>query len=388
MAIDSTENFYNQLILRIEKFTSSAWWKIKLILSLTFLSLFFASPQFSSFEKTFNEIKSWQAFNQQKEHPFTPLNFSEGSNAAKRTFRLTVPVLAKFFHLNDYGVIAVEWILNVLFIGFSLLLFEKISIDKTLALLGTIGLTFIYNGHAGFTDNNAWFDVFAYLFLLLAMYYSNGFLIFILIFLAAWTDERAVFGSMMVFLWWKFNETKTTEFSFRSFFKVEIKSSMVILALLFYAIGRFLLMKFGNLSIPFKEVGLDVLFNATGAMGLGLWSALEGFWILIIFSLIFLFTQNKFSVAFSLIGMMALIMLAAFSVHDITKSAGYIFPVIFITVSILAEKISKIDLRKILFMCAVVCFLFPSYYYASHDHIAVWYKPVFIKVFYVFINQL
>lgn len=388
MSVVTLSEIYENIIGQIEKFTASRYWKIKSVLLLTFLSLCFASPQFGGYEKTFTEIKGWQAYNQQKEHPFTPLDFNGASNAAKRTFRLTVPVLAKIFNLSDYGVIAVEWILNVLFIGFSLLLFEKILNDKTLALLGTIGLTFIYNGHSGFTDNNAWFDVFAYLFLLLAMFYSNSILIFIFIFFAAWTDERAIFGSLLVFLWWKFNETKATEFSFRTFFKVEIKSSMVILALLFYTIGRFLLMKFSNLSIPFKEVGLDVLFNATGAMGLGLWSALEGFWLLIIVCLIFLITQNKFSVAFSLIGMLAVIMLAAFSVHDITKSAGYIFPIIFITVSILAEKFSQIDLGKILLMCAVVCFLFPSYYYASHDHIAVWYKPVFVKMFDVLINQL
>lgn len=384
----SLSGIYEYSIRRIEQFTSTPHWRIKFVVSLTILSLVLATPQFSGYKKTFSEIKGWQAFNQQKEHPFTPLNFSGGSNAAKRTFRLTVPVLAKIFRLNDYAVIVIEWLLNILFLFFSILLFEKITKDKTLALLGTIGLTFIYNGHAGFTDNNAWFDVFAYLFLLLAMFYSNAFLIFILIFFAAWTDERAIFGSLLVFFWWKLNETKVSEFSFPSFFKFEIKSSMVILALVVYSIGRFLLMKYGNLSIPFKEVGLDVLFNSTGAIGLGLWSALEGFWLLIIVCLIFLFTQKKYSVAFSLIGLMTLIMLVAFSVHDITKSAGYIFPVIFISVSILTEKFSQIDLRKILLLCAAVCFLFPSYYYASHDHIAVWYKPFFVKAFEIFKSHI
>ncbi len=387
MSVLSISTIYENIIGRIEKFTDTDNWKIKSVVCLTFLSVLLASPQFSGYEKTFSEIKGWQAFNQQKQHPLTPLHFSEGSNAAKRTFRLTVPVISKFFHLNNYTVIVFEWILNVVFLFFALLLFEKITRDKVIALLGLVGLTFIYNGHSGFTDNNAWFDVFAYLFFVLAMFYTNAILIFIFIFFAAWTDERAILGSILIFLWWKFNETKVSGFSFSSLLKIEKKSAVVILALLFYSIGRFLLMKYGSLSIPFKEVGVDVLLSATGAMGLGLWSALEGFWLLIIVCMIFLFTQKKYWTAFSLIGMMAVIMLAAFSVHDITKSAGYIFPVIFIAVSILAEKISQVDLRKILLLCALVCFLFPSYYYASHDHIAVWYKPVFVKAFDIFINQ-
>ena len=82
--------------------------------------------------------------------------------------------------------------------------------------------------------------------------------------------------------------------------------------------------------------------------------------------------------------MMFVLLLIAFSVEDITRSAGYMFPVIFISIAVLVEKISQIEMRKILFVCALVCFLFPSYYYASHDHIAVWYKPVFIKAFGLF----
>lgn len=379
MSVVSLSIVYENIIRRIEKFTSSKYWKIKSVLTLTFLSLFFASPQFSGYEKTFKEIKGWQAFHQQNEQPLTPLDFNGASNAAKRTFRLTVPILAFVFHLNDYSILAIEWLVNILFLYFCILLFENISNDRSIALLGAIGLTFIYNGHAGFTDNNAWFDIVAYLFLLLAMLYSNVFLIFIFTFLASWTDERAVVASLLIFLWWKFNEIKAIDFSFASYFKFEKKSSAVILALLFYGGGRYLLTMYFGLQTPAKGIGLEVLMNATDALGLGLWSALEGFWLLLIVCYIFLFRQKKYVVALSISLVIAVIMLIAYSVEDITKSAGYMFPVIFIAVAILFETISKIDLRRLLLLCAIVCFLFPSYYYASHNHIAVWYKPVFIK---------
>jgi len=379
MSVVSLSTVYENIIGRIEKITASRNWKIKSVLTLTFLSLFFASPQFSGYEKTFKEIKGWQAFHQQSEQPLTPLDFNGASNAAKRTFRLTVPMLAFVFHLNDYAILAIEWLANILYLYFCILLFEKITNDRSIALLGAIGLTFIYNGHAGFTDNNAWFDIVAYLFLLLAMLYSNVFLIFIFTFFAAWTDERAVVASLLIFLWWKFNEIKATDFSFASYFKFEKKSSIVLLALLFYGFGRFLLTNYFGLQTPAKGIGLEVLMNATDSLGLGLWSALEGFWLLLIVCCIFLFRQKKYVVALSISLMIAVIMLIAYSVEDITKSAGYMFPVIFIAVAILFETISKIDLRRLLLLCAIVCFLFPSYYYASHNHIAVWYKPVFIK---------
>ncbi len=379
MSVISLSRIYENIIGRIEKFTATRNWRIISVLALTFLSLCFASPQFSGYEKTFKEVKGWQAFNQQKEHPFTPLDFNGASNAAKRTFRLTVPLLAYVLHLNDYAILVIEWLVNILFLYFSILLIERITNDRTLALLGTIGLTFIYNGHAGFTDNNAWFDIVAYLFLLLAMLYSNVLLIFTFTFLASWTDERAVFTSQLIFLWWKFNEVKTTDFSFASFFRVEKKSSAVLLAVLFYALGRYLLYEYFNLHTSNKNIGLEVLMNATDAMGLGLWSALEGFWLLLILCFIHLLKQRKYAVVLSMGAMMVVIMLIAYSVEDITKSAGYMFPVIFISVAILFEKNSINDLRKLLLLCAGVCFIFPSYYYASHDHIAVWYKPVFIK---------
>ena len=379
MMLENFENIYKIVFNKTEKYTSSRYWRIKFVMSLTLLSLFFSSPQFSGYEKTFEEIKGWQAFHQQREQPLTPLDFNGASNAAKRTFRLTVPMLAFAFHLNDYAILALEWLVNILFLYFCILLFEKITNDRSIALLGAIGLTFIYNGHAGFTDNNAWFDIVAYLFLLLAMLYSNVFLIFIFTFLAAWTDERAVVASLLIFLWWKFNEIKAADFSFAAYFKFEKKSSAVLLALLFYGFGRFLLTNYFGLQTPAKGIGLEVLMNATDAMGLGLWSALEGFWLLLIVCCIFLFRQKKYVVALSISLMIAVIMLIAYSVEDITKSAGYMFPVIFIAVAILFETISKIDLRRLLLLCAIVCFLFPSYYYASHNHIAVWYKPVFIK---------
>ncbi len=384
MSVVSLSTVYENIIERIEKFTVSRNWKIKSVLTLTFLSLFFASPQFRGYEKTFKEIKGWQAFHQQREHPFTALNFNEASNAAKRTFRLTVPILAFAFHLNDYAIIVFEWLVNILLIYFSLLLFEKITKDKTLALFGTIGFTFIYIGHSGFTDNNAWFDVVAYLFLLLAMLYSNIFLIFIFTFLAAWTDERAVVASFLIFLWWKFNEIKTNDFSFSSFFKLEKKSSTVLFALICYSIIRFLLSKVFDLHTPDKGIGVEVLMNSIHAFPLGLFSALEGFWLLLIVCFVVLLKQKKYSVILSLAAMMFVLLLIAFSVEDITRSAGYMFPVIFISIAVLVEKISQIEMRKILFVCALVCFLFPSYYYASHDHIAVWYKPVFIKAFGLF----
>ncbi|MEI7801648.1 MAG: hypothetical protein WCI97_03270 [Bacteroidota bacterium] len=379
MSVVSLSTIYENIIARIEKFTSSRNWKIKSVLALTFLSLCLATPQIGGYEKTFSEIKGWQAFNQQKEHPFTPLDFNGASNAAKRTFRLTVPLLAFVFHLNDYAVLVIEWLVNILLLYCSLLLFEKISNDKALTLIGAIGFAFIYNGHAGFNDNNAWFDVVAYLFLLLAMLYSNVFLIFTFTFLAAWTDERAVVASLLIFLWWKFNEIKTTDFSFSSFFRFEKKSSAVLLSLICYSAIRISLGKYFGLHTPDKGIGFEVFMNATDVMGLGLWTALEGFWLLLVIFFVVLLKQKRYTVTLSMAAMTTVIMLIAFSVEDITKSAGYMFPIIFIAVAVLADKFSRIDLRKILLACALVCFLFPSYYLAHADHRALWYEPVFVK---------
>ena len=386
MPIGSLSDIYEGVINLLEKFTSTKYWKVKAVLMLSLLSFLLASGQFRDFDHTFKTIDGWKAFEQKKENLFSQPQFAEASNAAKKTFRLTVPLIAKIFHLNNYAILICGWILNILFLFYSIVLIEKISSDKILALLTGIGLTFIYNGHAGFTDNNAWFDVFAYFFLLMAMLSPNIFLIFLFSTLAAWCDERAVVALGLIFIWWKLNELKSDGFSFASILKFKPKSSSVIIALLFYLIGRYLLTVYANLYTPLKEVGSDVLLRATDTLGLGIWSALEGFWILIIVCFFLLLSRKNSFAVISITGMMMLILLIAFSVQDITKSAAYLFPVIFISIAILADWFSKNDLRKLLLVCAVICFLFPSYYFAHYDHHAEWYKPILIRAIDYFKN--
>jgi len=68
-------------------------------------------------------------------------------------------------------------------------------------------------------------------------------------------------------------------------------------------------------------------------------------------------------------------------VFDVTRSSSYIFPIIFISIALLKNYLSKESMRKLLLISAVVCFLFPAYYIITDVYpYTLWYKPIFVRV--------
>ncbi len=375
--LQNMTDLYSFLIRLIEKFISLRYWKIKLVFILTVVSVTLSTPQYLKVPGSFKNNPSWLAFDQKKKDLLSQPNFNPRTNAAKKTFRLTVPAIAKVFHLNNYAVLALQFFIGMLFLYFTIVLTEKITGDSIAAFLTTAGLVFIYTGHSAFTDVITWFDAFAFFFLLLAMLYSNVTLIIFFMQLAAWTDERAVIAGGFIFIWWKLKELKKSDFNFISLFKLGWQSSAVIFSLVLYLITRYLISIYAHIHTPQDGIGLN---DVTNYIGLGLWSALEGFWILIIIVFIILIENKKYFLAFFISGMMTIILAVAFSVFDITRSAAYLFPVIFICILILSQIFSTNALRKILIVCAFVSFLFPSYYIiTSRPQPVMWYKPIFIR---------
>jgi len=286
-------DLYDRLIHSISGFTKSSNWKIKLVLICTLLSLLLATPAYH-YLPTAMQDENWIAFKEKVNHPLTMSTFNENSHAAKKVFRLTVPFIAKITFLNNWGVFILQFVVNLLFLFFAAKLSERITGDKISAVFLTIGLTFIYAGHAGFTDINTWFDNFAFFFLLFSMLVNRFLLVFIFIQLACWTDERAFFASSLVFIFLKISELTDKDFSSKSLLKIAANSSAVILSLLIYIVGRLLLMHFCGLRTPTGSIGLEVLFNQTQFYGMGIWTALEGFWIVIILALILLYNKKQY----------------------------------------------------------------------------------------------
>lgn len=374
---NSLSYLYKNIIDILDNLVSKNNWRIKSVFVLTITSLILSTGAYF-YLPTAMKDENWNSFNEKKEHPFTPLNYDPGSHAAKKTFRLTVPLIAKVLHLGNYSVFLLQFIASILLLFFTISLVEKITSDSISGLIASIGLVFIYAGHAGFTDINTWFDEFAYLFLLLAMFYEKPLLIFLFIQLACWTDERAIISSLLIFLWWKLKEEGIL--NFKDFFKVKFNSLSVLIALVFYVIERLSLSAITNLHTPLSNVGLKPLLDDVDFMGMAIWTSLEGFWILVIVSLILLWKEKKVALFTTAISLLTILALGSFSVFDKTRSGSYMFPIIFISIYILKNYFSLKDVRIILLIVASICFLFPSYYIISDVRpYILWYKPIFIR---------
>ena len=118
--IQTLSDSYSLFIRLIEKFIALRYWKIKLVLLLTVISIVLSTPQYVRLHDTMKKNISWQAYDQKKKDLFSQPDFNPRTNAAKKTFRLTVPAIAKIFHLNNYAILALQFFIGLLFLYFSI----------------------------------------------------------------------------------------------------------------------------------------------------------------------------------------------------------------------------------------------------------------------------
>jgi len=381
----------------IERFVASRGWRWKLVAGLAVTaSVLSVNPLLYSSLKPHhdpNDELKWQVVEQQSRTLLMqPAPDNPGTNEAKRTFRLTVPLLMKILHLNRYGIVCLQFVASLLFLYFTIRLVEQTTGDRVAAVFAAVGFAFIYTGSAGLSDALAWFDEFAYLFILLAMYSSNVFAIVFFTLAASWTDERGFIACAFVFLWWKLKSLTPARLTPSALLRVDARSTAVLAAMLAYLAGRFSIQAVTGLHTPHDATGLHVFLASTNYIGLAVWSALEGFWVPVLFSLVILIVRRRIVPLLLLTGLMTVIMIVALSVHDITRSAGYMFPAVFISILVLSESTSGVDpggrppgsladLRILLSIAAVISVLCPSYIIVTlWDPAVTWYEPAFIKV--------
>lgn len=360
----------------IERFTSVPGWKIKYALALFLLAICFATPAYRALIKAQFELDTWARVEHQIRKPFTPFPVEDiNSHAGKKSFRLTVPVIARILHLNKYGIFILQNLLGIAFLYFLLKMIETVTGDRHCAFWLGLAFATIYVGRACFIDIYSWFDGWAFLFLLLAMLIRNHAGIFVCCSLAAWTDERAALALSLVFLWWwlKQREKGTPK-------TVWLASRWFTVALAFgaYLLGRhFLHVRYG-LETPAEVANLQVFYRQMDFFAIGGWTFLEGLWLIVFAALLVLVYERRFLLTGTMLLLIAGFSLVALMVYDITRSGAYLFPLVFICLLLLKSNgISRGQLRKIVMCVATVCVIFPAIIVITAlKPPAYWQKPV------------
>jgi len=355
----------NNIFTWIENKSKNKYYVIYLTIILVFATLFLATPKYLYYIQNPSkfEMANWNAVMMKSHNLLDPLtSFPAISHAAKKVFRLTVPLVIKIFHLDPFKTYILQFFIGIFLIFLIYKLALKILKDAVSSTFLAAGLVFIYFGRACFEDVISAFDGWAYFFIVCAMLFKNPFIIFSLCSLAAWTDERGLIALPIVILFHQANADKIEKFDFKNFFKFNLSSIGVIAAIIFYFLLRFFLMYHYNLRTPNGEANLPMIMINIPIMGFAVWSFLEGFWLLYILVLGYALFKKNYSFILSVTAQILVLTIVSLCVYDNTRSGSYIVPIIFVIIIYLKNYMDKIDLRYVLFFCMIISFIFPSYY--------------------------
>jgi hypothetical protein len=361
----------------IESFTNGLNWKFKTTFLLVGLSFIFSTGALFYLPTAF-KAENWESYRFKKENLFKQPPFNPVSHASKKTFRLTMPIISKVFHFNNWATVAFLWIINFLFLYQFLRYFYKLLGNKTIAFLATFGITFVYIGHAGFTDINTWFDGIAYFFILISIVSNSPIIILSSVLLAAFTDERAFLSAVVVLFYHLMQDWGNAESKNVSSFRNSI--SVLFGIILSLVIRLYLEYKF-DIHLQTGGSTLEKFLADTPFWGMAIWTFLEGYWLLVVLLFLSFIHEKKYLNVFVLMITLAVFTLTSFLVFDKTRSGAYIFPLIFLAVKYLKVKMSIEEWKFLFLAIAIVCFLFPAYYIISDTRpYTLWYKPIFIRL--------
>ena len=367
MIVNLFATFQNYTFRKCEAFTNTKHWMLTLTLLLPIVVLFFSFPSYERLSMA--NVGGWNAVLNQAAHPFTPSGHADWSHADKLTFRLVMPIIAHIFSAGIVGILFIQAFFGVMLFHVAIRLFRKISQDNITSLLLAFSLAFIYAGRVSFTEIRGIFDGVALFFMICSLYFNNPVLIFTSVFLGAWSDERALIASSLVFLFWVLSENKL----------VNNRTIAVVLAWIAYFVVRYLLTITFGFRTSTAGTGLYILTQQINNYPLGLWSAFEGNWLLISASVVILFRQKRFVFLGSYLMSIFIIILVAFAVVDITRSMSYMIPALFISLLLIKKVEHKRTMQKIVFVATMISFIYPAYYTAG-DYYNIWNYPFPLQI--------
>ncbi|MFM2284290.1 MAG: hypothetical protein RL222_1794 [Bacteroidota bacterium] len=330
----------------LERFAARKNWQAELTILSTLLLLFFAFPSYDLIYGEF--LPFWERIFVQAAHPLTNFNYDPASHESKQAFRLLIPLLIRFTGLHIAGMIVLQHLVGMM----SILLFTqiayRITADKIITILLTLAYVSLGVGRSSFISNCALFDGFAFFFLLLSLRFSSVFLIFLSLTCAAWIDERGLIASSLIFVWYLMYGNKK-------------QVAAVVLAWIVYFALRFYLAHAFGLHTSTGAVGFHIFVNQMNNAPMGLWTGMEGFWVMFMMSLAVLWWKKQWHYLLMLSGSVAIIAIVALMVIDISRSMFYMLPAIIIALRIVKENETTQHFSALVWITLLLSALFPAY---------------------------
>ena len=317
-----------KLVTWAENFTAGRLWVAKsTVLCILFTLVIAGGFGFETFRDGY-----FDAYYEKIQHPLQDLTltYPAGSHEAKLNARLTVPVVLHVLGLHARWVLPALTISAVVAILFlSCLLAFQITGNRVVALFVALEVSSTYTGSFGWimAYDAVALTLVACLLLAQIPWYLRG----ILVFAAAFTDERGLIASLFVFPFLAAKENTGWRKS------INRDNVACAAAVVLYFIARLWLQYGVGMNSTLKGVGPGSFAGNVGYWHAGLWFALEGGWLFVILALLSLLVRKQYvRLVLFLIPTFGLLA-GSFMNGDVLRSTAYLFPALFLSLQILRE---------------------------------------------------
>lgn len=373
-----------RMLSGMDRIATGIYWALRSALVIAMMSLFLHFPAYGYLIDHLvgrSDLPEWNNVLAQRDQLFTPQEHSPETHRAKTAFRLTVPVLAKVLRLDIVGLMALSTFIGVLDLYLSLLLAERFTNDKRQAFLFTLCLAMIYAGSAAFFDVWGFFDAFGYFFLLLALYARRQwYIVFLAVFLASFTDERALIASSVVFVFhWQEHRRQGAA-------NLPINALACAAAWCLYFLCRWGLSARFHFQTHTDLIGLPSLKMNEPLLMWSAWMMFEGGWLLVLpmFLIPMFRVDQRRYIPYAWCAL--LIFAVGICVMDTTRSVAYGSIILVPALCYATETWDRIRTQRILLFAALVSLLQPmNFMLGGRELLSV--DPLPIKIIFWALEQ-
>lgn len=379
MVFESLEAFYGRTIRLSERVVAGRFAAARIALVALAIGLFFSFPNYKRINHHFI-TSTWVGVLEKCDDPTLDMTTKYATNRheSKLNFRLTVPIAARLMRLGMRGILAMQFACGVLLLWVSAVVFLRATGDRVAALFLTIGLASTWAGTTGFIELlGGMFDVEALLFLACAAMADGPLLAGSAVFLAAWTDERGLIASSLVYLDHVYRRYGDAGDRVSAFFAAA--PAGVLASWAAYFATRFALARAYHISTTSDGANLGVLINQMNNLPMGCWTALEGGWLLVLAASVVLVRLRQFAFLAASSLALSIVLAVSMSVFDVTRSMAYALPAVFVALGVLRRTEGRDDLRVLCAAAAALSFLWPNYY-AHFQYEILWHSPLPLRV--------
>lgn len=354
------------------KYLQNKYWYVVICLLIFLVFSFIYFPEIIrkriSNDWTSIDISVQQFVNNKIEKPLQPtLDFPPEDHFRKRDLRITPYLLANVFSLNSLRLFYLQILLLPVFIWFSIKIINRVTKNAAISFWGTIALLFSYVGNS-FNYDTLFYDSYAYLGLLIALYFYKSSISIVFLLASYFVDERSIAPSLIIPLFaglTNFSLEKTAK-DFRTTFSKLITDNksfwMVCISVLIYIFIRALFYKNYHLDTPIGKhsgVALGLGFIHGTKIPFAIFSSLKLNLLLILAASFYLIKKKYYFVALWFVGIFTTCFLISTAVEDVTRSLAYTFLLVYV-VYLLAEQIEE-KASKFIYFIAFINILTPTY---------------------------